>query len=90
MPEDPFDTPLFKATIDLLRRVGALTVRIGFNDEGEPTVWFAAVETPFGNEADGALNPVAAVLRLASEVAFCWYRFDPELTTYRRTCEGRT
>jgi len=24
------------------------------------------------------------------EVQFCWYQFDPELRTYRRSCEGET
>lgn len=35
-------------------------------------------------------DPVAHPIEDASAPLFCWYRFDPELETIRRSCEGQT
>ena len=110
------DDPRFIAGVDLLRRTGAKTFRVGYTDEdhGPPVVWYAVAEWTQGEEADAALDPVTAVLRLCERVidggecqhchrrtifvadtdtelfdlVGCVYAWDPELSTFRRSCEG--
>lgn len=61
--------PKFIAGIDLLRRGGAQTVRIGWDDEEpETVVWFAVGTFKGGKEAAGALDPVEAVMRLCERI----------------------
>jgi hypothetical protein len=116
---DPTLDPRFLAAVQLLKRTGAQTFRIGYSDEddGPPTVWYAVAEWP-GNkaEADASIDPVDAVLRLCERVIDggqcthcrrptifvpdtdtavldqmgCVYAWDPELATFRRSCEGDT
>lgn len=124
--KNPFDTPLMKACLDMLKRIGTKDFRIGYSDEdeGDPIVWYAVVtlneKFGGGSEAAAALDPQTAIVRLleramdggkclhchkptafspdpvahpvedVSSVMFCWYRFDPELETIRRSCEGTT
>jgi hypothetical protein len=42
---------------------------------------------PTGFDQDHAsLDPLTAAM--SDAVGICWYRWDPELNTFRRTCEG--
>ena len=112
------ESPRLTAGIDLLRRCGALSFRIGFSPEedGRPIVWYAVAEWAHGADAAAALIPERAVLRLCEQVidggrcrhcgrptvftpdsdttildlAGCVYAWDPELATFRRSCEGDT
>lgn len=65
MPEDgnPKD-PRFIAAIDLMRRTGQAEFQIRYDEEQDPIVWVAAGKWGDSWEAAGAMNPVAAVMRL--------------------------
>lgn len=70
--------PRFVAGVEMLGRTGAKDFRVGWSDEadGPPTVWYAVAtwgghpdpRIGRGAEAAGALNPVAAVMRLCERV----------------------
>lgn len=64
------DDPRLPAAVTLLGRTGAQNFRIAFSDpdDGEPTVWYACAQWPAGAEADAALSPLGAVLRLCERV----------------------
>ena len=123
------DDPKLVATIDLLRRTGAVSTQIRYSDDEKPTVWFAVVEYRRGRDGlpkpTGPVNawetaaghhPVEALLRLCQQVLdggtcvhchrmtmfhadlddsplpgidemLCAYQWDPELRTFRRSCE---
>jgi len=115
------DSPKMLAGVDMLRRTGLQTYRVGYSDEddGPPVVWYAVGQWT-GNraEAAGALDPVTATMRLCEQVIDgglcthckqltifddnpgdspfdtlldamgCVYAWDPELSTFRRGCEG--
>jgi hypothetical protein len=121
MPEPLFDSPRLLAGIDMLRRTGLQTYRVGCSHEDEepPVVWYAVGQW-VGNraEAAAALDPVTATMRLCEQVIDggecthckrltifddnpgdspfddllsamgCVYAWDPELSTFRRGCEG--
>jgi hypothetical protein len=115
------DSPKMLAAVQLLRRTGMQTYRIGYSDEGDgpPIVWYAVAEwTGDRAEAAAALDPTTATLRLCEQVIDggqcthckrltifddnpqdspfdalldamgCVYAWDPELSTFRRGCEG--
>jgi len=62
--------PKFIAGVDMIRRTGSQTFRIGYSDEadGPPTVWFATATWLKSQEAAGALDPVTAIMRLCELV----------------------
>ena len=76
----PVDDPVFMAALDLLRRTGASSFQIRYQDDEQPTVWIAVGEwkttdgmpTPDGadirHEAAGALHARTALLRLLEQV----------------------
>ncbi len=69
MPEQAVaDDPILTAAVALLGRTGARDVTIGYSDEHEPPVWFAAASYAKGHEAAGAMTPRKAVLRLLDEL----------------------
>lgn len=124
------DDPRVEAGITMLRRTGAQSVGFRYQDDHEPTLWLAEamwLRGPDGvpvakggeeaHECAGALDPLAALMRLLDQVMdggkcahcgrptgveqdfaadpllpdhICWYQYDPELKTFRRSCEGET
>jgi hypothetical protein len=62
------DDPILTAAVAMLGRTGARHVTIGYSDEHEPPVWFAAAQFGLGHEAAGAMTPRLAVLRLLDQV----------------------
>lgn len=53
------------ATLDMLRRVGARSVSIRYQDDDEPTVWMVMASFDGDrHEVDAALDPIRAGLRL--------------------------
>jgi hypothetical protein len=76
--------PRFVAGVDLLRRSGMRTFRVGYSDEadGDPVVWYAVgtwgldprtrrplpVGGRISHEAAASIHPVQAVLRLCEQV----------------------
>lgn len=125
----PDTDPRFLAAFDMLRRTGAQSVGVRYQDDDEPTIWMAVATyrvddrghpVPSGGkptwEADAGHDPLQAVLRLCERVidggecahchrpsafmadlaptfldaAICWTAWDPELSTFRRSCEGET
>lgn len=62
--------PKFIAGVELLRRTGAMTFRCGYTDtsDGDPVIWHATCTWISQREADAALNPVEAVMRLCERV----------------------
>ena len=62
--------PRMIAGIDLLRRTGMSTFRLGWSDEedGPPTVWWACAEWLSGSDAGAGMTPTAAVMRLCGQV----------------------
>lgn len=55
---------ILKAAVALVGRTGAQDLTIGYSEEHEPPVWFAAASYRQGHEAGGAMTPLKAVLRL--------------------------
>lgn len=66
--------PKLTAGFDMLRRTGARSVELRYQDDKEPTVWFAIGEwlvhghTTTTFEVDASTDPVRAVMRLCSRV----------------------
>lgn len=61
------------AGIDMLRRTGAEEFQVRFQDDPQPTIWFATATYKVANgevvqEASGAMDPVTAVLRLCETI----------------------
>lgn len=66
MPKNPnFDDERFLAVVDLIRRTGAQSFQIRYQDDEIPTVWVAIAGYGEQWEAGGALNPLMAAWRLA-------------------------
>lgn len=63
-PEDP----RFIAAIEMLRRTGAVSIGIRFQDDEDPTVWLAVATWDKGEEAAGAMTPLLALMRLCGQV----------------------
>lgn len=110
------DTPVFTAAIDMVRRTGAKSIRIGFYEDEPPTIWHVtATYSEDRHEVAAGMAPLTAALRLCAQLVdgarcvhcrqvsafdeslldspvpaipgFCWYKWDPELRTFRRGCE---
>lgn len=64
---DPKD-PLLVASLDLLRRSGAKTVQIRYDDDPKPTVWVVDAEFRQGRDCAGALTPARAAFRLLEQI----------------------
>lgn len=61
--------PRLVAAIELLRRSGARTVQIRYDDDPQPTVWVVDAEwSRGGRDCAGALDPVTAAVRLCETV----------------------
>lgn len=119
LPKEAEDFVL--ACVEMCGRFGATNLRVGFSDEedGDPQVWWCAVDSRHGHYATAAFNPVDALWRMVEDSAdgghcthchkvtgvvrdaqahempkgeaiggVCWYAYDPERKTFRRSCEG--
>jgi hypothetical protein len=65
------DTPKMTAGIDMIRRTGAATFRVGYSDpeDGEPIVWYACAVYRGGQaEAAAGFDPETSVLRLCERL----------------------
>lgn len=69
MPEDgsPKD-PRFVASLDLLRRTGLKEFQIRYDEEQDPIVWVAVGKWGDHYEAEGAMTPLKAIIRLLERV----------------------
>lgn len=80
---DNSDDPRFTAALDLLRRTGAQSFQIRYQDDEQPVVWMAVVEHLVGPdrrpvpaseggamvwEVDAGHTPLEAVLRLCARL----------------------
>lgn len=110
----PEDNPVFLAAVDLVRRTGASSFGVRYQDDDDPVVWIAVAEYEGGWDAGAGRDPFQAVMRLLDQLIdggccthcgrptgvtpdfegampldklVCWYRYDPELKTFRRGCE---
>jgi hypothetical protein len=64
------DDPRFKASLHFIRRTGATSISIRFQDDDEPVVWMVVASYPEDrHEVDAALTPLRAVLRLCERLA---------------------
>jgi hypothetical protein len=95
-PEDP----RFVALVDVIRRSGAAEFQIRYDDEQDPIVWVAVVghkmhngrprtgECAHCHRPTGISDDWTAEMPHAAHI--CWYIYDPENETFRRSCEGET
>lgn len=60
---------MMQAAFDLVRRTGATSVSIRYQDDDEPVVWVGVASFPGDrHEAAAALNPLRAILRLCERL----------------------
>lgn len=58
------------AAIDFVRRTGAMSVELRFQDDDKPVIWMAVAAYPNGvHEVDASLSPIRAALRLCERLA---------------------
>ena len=70
------EDPRFLAALEFIRRTGASSIDIRFQDDDQPIVWMVVAqydgENPMktvGAEVDAAFNPLRAALRLCERLA---------------------